>query len=381
MTTRLEKSFQLGARKWLRLVFFLGAIFWGILVARLFWIQVWEAERYQKKAKSQNFTQATQKAERGVIYDRNGIKLAYNIPAEAFYAVPDSISNPRKVAAKFSSYFNKDFYLLYHNLLGNRKFFWMARLTETPQADQVKSWGFKGIYSKEEMKRASPLGELACELIGQTDVDNRGISGLELFFDSLLAGEDGSEILQQDALGISYELQELAWKEAQPGQSLCLTLDAGLQWILESRLREGILKTKSKTGFGILMNPRTGEILAMANLSNPNFLSEGKFGRLRPLTDQFEPGSTIKAFVAAAALEEKIKEPDDVLYAEMGKWHTGVGKRIIEDIHENGTLTFKEAMAYSSNIALAKTGLAGGPEKLYKYLREFGFGVKDGVEV
>jgi len=381
LTRRLEKAFRLGARKRLRLVFFLAAIFWGVLVARLFWVQVWEAERYQRKAKSQNFTRATQKAERGVIYDRNGIKLAYNIPAESFYAVPDSITNPRAVAARFSSFFDKDFDFLYRNLQGHRKFFWMARSTETPQAEQVKSWGFNGIYSREEMKRAYPLEELAGDLIGLTDVDNRGISGLELYFDSLLAGQDGSEILQKDALGVAYELQESGWKEAQPGQSLCLTLDAGLQWILESRLKEGILNTKSRSGFGILMNPRSGEILALANLSNPNYDYDDKSGRLRPITDQFEPGSTIKAFVAAAALEEKIKNPDDVLYAEMGKWHTGVGKRIIQDIHEYGNLSFKEAVAYSSNIALAKTGLAVGPEKLYKFLREFGFGFKTGIEL
>ncbi len=381
MNSHLDKTLRSGASKRLKTVIWLSIIFGLVLAGRLFQIQVLQAERYQARAKIQNFKQATQKAGRGAIYDQQGLKLAYNVTAQSFFAEPDSLKNKAEVASRFSHYSGRSFKTLLENLQSDKKFVWLVRQLEVPQAEQVQGWKLKGIYCREEFKRVRPFGDLAGELIGLTDIDGNGISGLELFYDSVLAGTDGSEVVQKDALGKEYELQELAWKEAVPGCNLVLTLDAKLQWILENRLREGIIKTKSKSGFGILMDPRTGEILALASLSHPDFPEGEDSGRLRPLTDQFEPGSTMKAFTAAAALEEKIKTPDELIYAEKGVWHTGVGKRVLHDIHEYENLTFAEAVAFSSNIALAKTGLAVGSENLYRYFRNFGFGFKTGIEL
>src|SRR3972149_4451113 len=354
MTKRLEIAFQKGAKRRLHLVLLLASLFWLVLIGRLFQIQILEAGRYQVRAQSQNFREATQKAQRGAIYDRHGMKLAFNITAQSFFGVPDSIVSPKEIASKFSRNFGKGYDYIFNNLQSGRKFFWIIRQTEASKAELVESWGFKGVYVREEFKRTKPLGGFAQDLIGLTDVDNKGLSGLELYYDSLLAGEDGSEVLQKDARGELYNIKELSWKEAKPGYSLGLTLDVQLQWILESKLRQGIIQTKSESGFGILMDP---------------------------LTDQFEPGSTLKAFTAAAALEEKVKTPEDIIYAEKGKWPVGVGKRVLHDIHEYENLTFQEAVAFSSNIALAKTGLEIGRKRLYRYLRDFGFGFKTGIEL
>jgi cell division protein FtsI (penicillin-binding protein 3) len=364
-----------------RLIFWLASFFWLALIGRLAQIQILQAERFQAQAQAQNFRHASQKAGRGTIYDRNGLKLAKDITTQSFFAVPDSITNPAEVALRFSNFFGKEYRTLFENLKSDRKFVWVERQVDLPQAEEVRNWKLKGVSAREELKREHPLGELAQELIGLTDIDNKGISGLELHYDSILAGQDGSEVLQKDALGQVYELEEREWKEARPGSSLALTVDAKLQWILENRLRQGIIQTKSSSGFGILMDPQTGEILALASLSRPGFPEGENQGRLRPLTDQFEPGSTMKAFTAAAAIEEKIKSPDELIYAEKGKWATGIGKRVLHDIHEYEMLSFEEAIAYSSNIALAKTGLAVGSEKLYKYFRNFGFGFKTGIEL
>ena len=260
MTSRLDKAFRLGASKRLRLVIWVATIFWLALVGRLFQIQVLQAERYQARAESQNFKQAKQKAGRGTIYDRNGLKLACNISTQSFFAVPDSIKNLGEVASRFGTLFGDNHVSVIKNLRSDRKFVWLERQVELPLAQQVQSWRLKGVYAREEYKRVRPLGELANELIGLTDIDNKGISGLELFYDSLLAGQDGSEMVQKDALGTEYEIRELGWQEAQAGCDLALTLDAKLQWILENRLKQGIAKTKSKSGFGILLDPQTGEI-------------------------------------------------------------------------------------------------------------------------
>jgi len=381
VSSRLEKTFRLGAYRRVRIIFWLASFFWLALIGRLAQIQILQTERFQAHAQAQNFRQANQKAWRGTIYDRNGLKLAGDITAQSFFAVPDSIANPGEVALRFSRLFGKEFQPLLENLKSDRKFVWMERQTELPQAEQVTNWKLRGVYAREEFKREHPLGELGEDLIGLTDIDGRGISGLELYYDSILSGQDGSEVLQKDALGQVYQMQEQTWKEAKNGCDLALTLDAKLQWVLENRLKQGIIQTKSASGFGLLMDPQTGEILALTSLSRPGFPEGENQGRLRPLTDQFEPGSTMKAFTAAAAIEEKIKSPEDLIYAEKGKWVTGIGKRVLHDIHEYEMLTFEEAIAYSSNIALAKTGLAVGSEILYRYFRDFGFGFKTGIEL
>lgn len=381
MSKRLEKSYSRGAKKRLYLVFGVAALFWTVLVSRLFQIQVLQAERFQAWAENQNFWQATQKAPRGVIFDRRGTKLAYDVTAQSFFAVPDSVTQAGQVAAKFSTCFGKPFASLQTALTSDRDFIWLERLVDVPQAKLVEAWKLKGVYSREESKRAHPLGDLGLGLLGLTDVDNQGIAGLELHYDSLLSGQDGRETLQKDARGQVYHIRESPWDKPRPGYDLVLTLDAELQWILENRLREGLTKTKANSGFGILLDSGSGEVLALATRRNPKFNSSDERDRLRALTDQFEPGSTIKIVTAASALEEKIKSPQDRIYAEKGKWKTGVGGHVIHDIHEYDTLTFQEAVGFSSNVALAKVGLEVGREKLYKYLRNFGFGFQTGIDL
>ncbi|MCI0531468.1 MAG: penicillin-binding protein 2 [candidate division Zixibacteria bacterium] len=380
MTEQLEKRYAQGAKLRLKILFALAGIFWAVLIVRLFQLQVLEAHNLRNRSDIQSFWQVTRPAPRGTIYDRRGVKLSFNLPGYSFFAVPDSVSNPRVVASRFSNMFRKPYAPIYESLNSKRDFVWLKRGLDQSQAQEIQSWKLKGVFWQEEPKRANSAGDLAQVLLGLTDVDNRGISGLELYYESDLAGKDGKSILQKDALGRTYDLSSKGERKIEPGNNLVLTIDSQLQWILENRIKEGVAETGSKSGFGILMDPNNGEILALAILFGENASDQDR-GRIKPVTDQYEPGSTMKLFTAAAALETRVKSPGDLLYAENGSWNLEVGKHVLHDIHPYQELTFQEAFAYSSNIAVAKVGLELGAEKLYKYLRNFGFGFKTGIDL
>jgi len=367
MIVKDQNIFLNSSKKRVRLIFILGMAFWLVLILRLFYIQVLNSGFYQQKASKQTLLTINLPAERGIIYDRNGERLALNLPCESFFAVPDSIRNPDVTAYKLSSVLNKSASAIKQDFLKPTQFSWVERQVEKNQASLIKKLNLKGIYSRTEVKRVYPQDNLARDLIGFTDIDNKGLAGIELAYDSILAGKDGKAILQKDALGRGYELKPYPIVKSSNGKSLVLTLDSQLQWILEVELKKAVDSTSSQSGMGIFIDPHTGEILAC------DYYQPGKDVpfKNRVIADQLEPGSTFKIVVAAAALEQNLKKPEDLIYAEMGKYK--IGKHTLHDVKKKGWLTFREAVVHSSNIAISKVAKEVGKDLLYDYAKRFGF--------
>ena len=364
------------------ILFLLTILFTLVIFLRLFYFQVLRSKQIQKIATRQQEVRLKLEAKRGVIYDRNLKLLAFNLPAESFFAVPDSISNKNLVAGRFSNSTGKTYEQLRSSFnQEGKKFAWLKRKCEEEEALKIKSWDLKGVYIQAETKRSYPCFPLTSDLIGFVDIDNKGLAGIEYQYDQLLKGKDGEGLFQKDGWGNSYQIKNYPLVYPQSGKSLVLTIDLDLQAKLEEELKNSVKLTKSEAGSSILMNPNTGEILAMAYVSKEN--SEGVYNDLRVknkvVCDNFEPGSTFKIVTAAAALEKGIKKPEDRIFAEMGKFK--IGKRFIHDIHKYGWLTFKECVVFSSNIGMTKVAMEVGEESLFDYAKRLGFGEKTGIDL
>lgn len=384
--TYKEEELKRIYQKRLSFIIFLGCFFWLIFVVRLFYLQVAKSEEYKKIALNQHQLKMKLEAKRGVIYDRNLQVLAFNLPTRSFFAVPGEIKNLNLTSKRISSITREPEKEIKNRLFeashpkgGKEKrklFVWIKRKTEKDEEKKLSSLGLLGIYSMNETKRYYPYYPLARDVLGFTDIDNQGLAGVEYYHNRVLKGVDGEGAFLRDALGNSYRTWEYPITEPRPGMSLVLTLDLNLQSILEEELKKAIEKTSSDGGSGILMDPKTGEILAMVYQSPKDTTLPSKN---RVISDNFEPGSTFKIVTACAALEEKVKKPEDKIWAEQGKFR--VGKRIMHDVHSYGWLTFKECVVFSSNIGMSKIALQLGKYKVFKYAQNFGFGSKTGLEL
>jgi len=359
------------------LVLFLGIFVWGIIVFRLFSIHVLSHQRYKKIALGQHLIRMSLEAKRGVVYDRNMEVLAFNLPTQSFFAVPNQIKEKNSVAKRFSHLLDCSENKIKSRLKTKKKFVWLKRKTEKKESEKILSWNLEGIFFRSEIKRYYPNYPLAQDVLGFCDIDNRGLAGVEYHYNQFLSGTNGEGIFLRDALGNSYFTEEYSLTPATPGQNLILTIDLSLQSILEEELNKAIEKTNSDGGTGILMNPKTGEILALV-------FSSRKSGRKFPIknraiSDNFEPGSTFKIVACASALEEGIKSPEDKIYAEKGVYK--IKGRLLHDYKPHEWITFREALVYSSNIGIAKVALDVGKERLLEYTEKFGFGEKTEIDL
>jgi cell division protein FtsI/penicillin-binding protein 2 len=355
-------------------VFGLTTIFWTLVLFRLFSLQILQGKELKKIALRQYRQPITLQANRGIIYDREGRELVINLPVESFFAIPESVKNIDLVARTFSSS-SAEFVKKRKALQNRSNFVWMQRHVEKMESQKIKRKNLEGVWVLNETKRYRLYGDLAGEVLGFNDIDNRGLAGIEYQYDLLLSGSDGKTIFQRDGHRNSYQIAEYPLKKPEDGKSLVLTIDMEIQDIVEQELKKGIELTRAEGGSALFMNPKTGEILAMAYC--------GKDDRLpvknRIISDNFEPGSTFKIITASAALEEKILNPEDSIFAENGKFK--VGRRIIHDVKEYKWLSFRESVMYSSNIALSKIAMMVGKEKLHQYIHDFGIGEKTGIDL
>jgi len=255
--------------------------------------------------------------------------------------------------------------------LKTRKFRWIKRRISDELANHIDTTAPKGLYLRTETQREYPQGLIGKQILGFTDIDNRGQSGFELAYDSLLAGRDGKADIRRDGERNLYRVKESALIKPELGKSLVLTIDWRLQEILEDELRSGVDKYNAKSGQGAFVDCHTGEILAMAHY-DPNEKKPEHPVKLRTISDQFEPGSIFKAITAAAVLDADLVNFSDTVYCEMGKWK--IGRRTLHDDKEHGWLTFREIMELSSNIGIAKYALKLGGDLLYQKALDFGFG-------
>ncbi|RKY38369.1 MAG: penicillin-binding protein 2 [Candidatus Omnitrophota bacterium] len=313
--------------------------------------------------------------QRGNIYDRRGNKLAISLQTDSIYASPRQIKDKVKVAQLLSAFLDIDEQKLISKLCSDRSFVWIKRQVSQKERRALESAHLKGIYFLPEKKRFYPQGELAAHVLGFCGIDNKGLEGVEFFYDDYLKGREGWRFAQKD--GHSQEIAGLE-KEAIPvvnGANLTLTLDIIIQYIVEKELKKTVEEYKPSSASVIVLNPHTGEVLALANYPtfDPNtfFSFSPSYYRNRAITDIFEPGSTFKIVSACAALEEGVVSLEDRFYCERGRYC--FKGHILHDYHPYGELSFSEVIVKSSNIGISKIAQRLGKRKLYEYILKFGF--------
>jgi cell division protein FtsI (penicillin-binding protein 3) len=350
--------------------------------ARLAYLQTSQHEWLTKRARAQQLDVESQAAARGIILDRQGRELARSIDVASFYADPREIENVEAAATALARVLNIDGTGLAARLKeakeSRRGFIWLARRVDDEQARAVVELKIKGVYSVEEQKRRYPNGPLAAHVLGFVGLDARGLAGVEQVYDAALTGEPGRLVVDTDAKRRAFESEG---SDPRDGQTIVLTIDQTVQYIVERELAAVVERTHAKSAAAVVLDPRTGEVLALANAPafDPNEAAgtSAEARRNDALQNIYEPGSTFKVVAYTAAIEERLIKPDDRIDCP---GTINVFGRIVHD-HARGSLTATEALAKSSNVAAIKLGMKVGNERMYEYMRRFGFGSKTGVEL
>lgn len=362
------------------------------IAGRLVKIQILDGPKFQAVAKKQYEQKFILPPVRGNIYDRSGNILVSNTMFVSFAADPKIIGdNVDRVALHFSKIFGKPashYAAKLRNTEEGRRFVWLERRIRPDIARRLEVQKLEGVVVVNEPKRLYHYDDLAGALIGFTDIDNKGISGVELSCDDDLSGTSGSMTMQRDGLGRTRPSADYPTIAPIDGHHVSLTIDLSYQAIVEEELKKGVTVNKADGGLAVMLNPKTGEILALSTYPgvNPNEVSkyDVRTARNRIVTDMFEPGSVFKIVTASAAYEHNLIPPEKRFNAENGIYKVALrgGKfRTITDSHKHDVLTFQEAMEQSSNIVMAKAGNIIGPENLYRQARDFGFGIPTGVDL
>lgn len=351
-----------------------------IVILRLADIMLLNHERLNKHARMQQLKSENVKVRRGMIFDRHGRELAVNLELESIYCNPSEVSSPERAAAALSSLTNKPSKAILTKLTSDGQFVWLDRKLEPDIARKIKDAKIKGLGFMPDAKRFYPKGHLASHVLGLVDIDNKGIEGAELKYESYLSRSGGKVFFARDAGG--RRLSQGVEMESK-GNDLVMTIDEGLQYIVEAELNNAMEQWRASAATVIMMDPFTGEILSIANRPafNPNLRdrSNDSERRNRAITDCYEPGSTFKIIVGTAALEEEAVKLDTTFDCSRGA--VEVGGRVIHDAHKHGVLTFREVIQKSSNVGSVMVGMKLGREKVYKYAKAFGFGEKTGIDL
>ncbi len=345
------------------------------VIFRLADIMLLNHQWFLDKARDQQIKKESVLVRRGIILDRKGRELAINLDTESVYCDPAGIASPDRVAAALSRTTNNKPEVILTRLSANNRFNWIERKVSIEESRRIRDMKLGGIGFVPEIKRFYPKGSLASHIIGFVGIDNNGLEGIEKTYDKYLSAVSERVSVLRDAKGNA--LSEGMSKEIK-GNNIILTIDEGLQYIVEKDLDEAVEQWQAASATVIMMDPHTGEVLAMASrpsydLNNPAEVTPAK-RRNRAVTDCYEPGSTFKIVVGTAALEEGIVNPDTRIDCSAG--YVEVGGKKIKDAHRQGVLTFKEVIQKSSNVGTIKTGLKLGREKIYSYIRKYGFGEK-----
>ena len=345
--------------------------------ARLVYLQVIRHEKYVARAKDQQEQTLEIPGERGELVDRNGRSLAYSVQADSIYAVPTEAGDPAEAAAALCGALDdcaaSERRAIAERIRQRRYFAWVKRQASPDEARRVAALKLSGVGLQKESRRFYPNKSLAAHALGYVGVDNQGLNGIEAAYDVLIRGRSGAVLIQTDARRQTFSRIE---RPPMSGATLELTLDLNLQYLVERELRVGVRENRAAGGTAVVMDPRTGEILALANWPtfNPNVFRESDEHERRNFGIQnlYEPGSTFKLVTASAALEEHAVRPDELIDVSAGLIR--FGNRVIRDDHPNGVLTFEDVIVKSSNVGAIKVGMRLGAERLGAYVNRFGFG-------
>jgi cell division protein FtsI (penicillin-binding protein 3) len=362
-------------------IFFLALFL--VIAGRAFQLQVLQGERLMRLGERQHLKEWIVLPKRGALFDRAGEPLALSMESQSVYARPHRVQDPEKLSRALAQILNLRVSDVKQKLSSDKPFVWIKRQVSSPEAEKIQALNPAGIGMFYEPNRHYPQGQLAGQLIGFVGRDSEGLEGLELKYNDYIRGEAGSSVTERDALGRRVLVQGFERLRIPPGSDLHLTLNTSMQHIAEKELEAAVLKYRAKAGVAIVMEPSTGEVLALANYPafDPNRYSKqsAEQRRNRAVTDSFEPGSTFKTILAAAALEEGVVGKDDLFYCEMGKY--SYAGKIIHDTHPHGWLPFSKILQVSSNIGFTKVAQKLKKDRYFRYIEKFGFGQVSGIDV
>lgn len=355
------------------------------IIGRLFWVQVIQGAHYRDLAKKQYESRVPLRAERGKLVDRSMRDIATMMQTTSFAADPQMVEHADMCAQLLSAAAGEPASVYLSRLRRkDTRFVWLARGVNTVMFPVLDTLQDRGLIRVKEPKRLFTHGPLASQLIGTTDVDNNGLSGLELQYDALLRGTSGFVVMQRDGRGRLRPGVDPEREAPKDGLGLQLTIDLEMQRVAEQELAHGVRLVGATSGTVIAIEPSTGDILAMASYPtfDPTRLDRATDDaiRIRSIADQYEPGSTMKAITAAALLDRRIIGPNDVVDGGSGVLMLP-GDVQIRDDHPVGQTTFHVAMEQSSNVVFATLARKLDDRVYYKYVRDFGFGIPTGIDL
>jgi cell division protein FtsI (penicillin-binding protein 3) len=361
----------------LLVILFVFLIFAGLL-ARLFDVQVVKSEELKYYAEKQQTRLEKIKADRGLIFDRNNVLLAYNRRDVDVYLdlrmTPENMK--KELTEKFSSVFNKPV-SHYRQLMNQKgKTICVEKKVPVEKASFLDEIKLTALFSVDKPTRIYQYGSLASHILGYVNTDFKGANGVAMYFEDYLNGEEGSQIVERDAIGRVITVADEETKAAEPGDNLVLTIDKNYQVILEEELKSGIETYEAISATGIIMDPNTGEIFALANIGdfNPNLYwkYDDEHRKNKAITDVYEPGSTFKALTIAALIDAGKCNEEELIFVENGKFK--FQNSYIRDTHNNSYLTVRGIIEESSNIGISKLVQRLDNDTFYKYMRGFGLG-------
>jgi cell division protein FtsI/penicillin-binding protein 2 len=364
-------------------LYILGALLllWCCVIClRLVYLQIFRYGDFQQRADHQQQRSINVSAKRGIIYDRQGHELAMSILVDSAFAVPSEVPDLPNAVSLITRITGEDARLVLADCRAHKTFCWVARKANADTIDRIRALNLQGIHFQKESKRFYPKRELAAQVLGYVGTDDGGLSGIERAYNEQLKGQPGRMQISVDARKKWFARIE---KEPESGDNLILTIDEKIQYIAERELEQAIKQTQAIAGTVIVENPRTGEILALANRPtfNPNVKKEihNEALKNRAVSDVYEPGSTFKLVTISGALEERLTRPEETFDCQMGS--IVINGMRIRDSKPHGLLSVSDVLAESSDVGAIKIALRLGEDRLYKYIRAFGFGQLTGIEL
>jgi len=356
----------------------------GLIGCRLFYLQVLQSDAGAHQVQQQHQRTVVVQPDRGVIVDRQGHPLAMNVDVASIYVNPSSLKDPQQTARALAPVLDMRVAQLRTLFQHTQSRVRVKRHIPENMAKRVEAMAIPGVEVTRGPQRFYPKGELGSHIVGFAGDDNQGLEGIEFHYESYLRGEKNLVQYQRDAKGgIISSLGSHASTSPLTGYHVTLTIDEVIQFIAEDELAKAVRQSGAKSGTILIMDPMTGSILAWALYPtfDPNHFRKlsAKDWRNWAVTDPYEPGSTLKVVVAAAALEEGIMEPDTLIYG--GDGQMSVAGTIVHDHAKSSWMTFTEAVAHSSNVGVIKVAVELGPARMLQYLKAFGFGEKTGIDL
>jgi len=355
----------------------------AVIGARAFQLQVLQGGRLMARGQQQHLQESIVLPKRGAVFDRTGEPLALSMESQSVFVRPRRIHDPESASRKLAEALGLRISEVREKVTSEKPFVWIKRQISSLEAEKMQRVKVEGVGTQYEPNRHYPQGQMAGQLIGFVGRDSEGLEGLELKYNEYIRGESGSSVAERDAHGRRVLVQGIEGLQVPPGSDIHLTLDSAIQHMAEKELEASIIKYRAKAGVAIIVEPFTGEVMALANYPSfdPNLYNKQSADqrRNRAVADNFEPGSTFKTILAAAALEEGIVGKDDLFYCEMGKF--SYAGRTINDTHPHGWLSFSKILQVSSNIGFTKVADKLKKERYFNYIEKFGFGRVTGLDV